>query len=151
MGGRSGSSSGSTQQATQDSMDNLRGQATTNDEAMKLQGNLQTSVLNSMFPAFGEVVQGGLQMMNSNPGMKAFGHAMGMPIELEAPDFIQSFIDRYRPQEPVQPAQRTQPEPYDINEDMRRRMNPGQNMNPYGVNPSMNYGEQYGPGNQGQY
>ena len=126
MGGRSSSNSGSTQQATQNSMNNLRGQATTNDEAMKLQGNLQTTMLNSMFPAFGEMVKGGFDMMNSNPGMKLFGHAMGLPIQMETPDFMQSFIDKYRPEEPVQPAQ---PEPYDINDDMRRRMGMG---TPYG-------------------
>jgi hypothetical protein len=117
-------------------------------EAGKAQQNLQGALLQTAFPAFGEMLKGGMDTMNSNPAMKLFGSAMGLPIQMETPDFMQGFIDKYRPQpeQPQQPAQQ-----FNINDHMRQQMNPNQNMNPYGVNPNMNYGGQYGRGNQGQY
>jgi hypothetical protein len=141
MGGRSKSSSSSTSGSTANSGQLMK-------EAGKAQQNLQGALLQTAFPAFGEMLKGGMEAMNSNPAMKLFGSAMGLPIQMETPEFMQGFIDKYRPQpeQPQQPAQQ-----FNINDHMRQQMNPNQNMNPYGVNPNMNYGGQYGQGNQGQY
>ena len=138
MGGRSKSSSSSTSGSTANSGQMMK-------EAGKAQQNLQGALLQTAFPAFGEMLKGGMESMNSNPAMKLFGSAMGLPIQMETPEFMQGFIDKYRPQ-PEQP-----PQQFNINDHMRQQMNPNQNANPYGVNPNMNYGGQYGQGNQGQY
>ena len=134
MGGRSKSSSGAnTQQQTNSTMSSLSRQAGKLGEAAQGYGNLQTALVGQMFPAFGEMVKGGMESLGQNPMANIMGAALGMPIQMETPEFAQNFIDKYRPEEPTAAPQQ---QPYNVNDDMRARMGMG---TPYGQ-----YG-QYGP------
>ena len=136
MGGRSKSkSSTSSQSGANTSQLQAKGAAQQNsmmNGARNQYDSLSSSMLGSVFPAFGEMLQGGIGQMNSNPMGQFMGAALGLPIQMETPDFMQSFIDKYRPQEQAAQAPAEQA-PYNVNDDMRARMGMGQ---PYG---------QYGP------
>ena len=94
--------------------------------AMGMYDNMLGGQLGTISEAMGGLVDQGMQFMEDNPGKHNFIRAIGgMPIQLDTPGFMQDFIDRYRPEEPVQP------EPYDINEDMRIRMGMGTPYGPY--------------------
>jgi hypothetical protein len=137
MGGRSKSNSSvNTQQQTNSTMNSLSQGASKLGDAAKGYGNLQTAMVGQMFPAFGELIKGGMESMQSNPMGQFMGAALGLPIQMETPGFIDDFISKYRP--PEQPvASPQQQQPYNVNDDMRARMGNG---SPYG---------QYGP--YGQY
>ena len=137
MGGRSSSGGGgSTEQKTNSTMSSLSKKAGSLGEAAQGYGNLQTAMLGSIFPAFGEVVKGGMESFGQNPVANMMGAAFGLPIQMQTPEFAQNFIDKYSPQEPAQAPAQQAPQPYDVNDDMRARMGMG---TPYGQ-----YG-QYGP------
>ena len=128
MGGKSKSkSSVNTQQQANSTMSNLSQGASKFSDAAKGYGNLQTAMIGQMFPAFGELVKGGMESMQSNPMGKFVGAALGLPIQLETPGFIDDFISKYRP--PEEPAEQA-PQVYNVNDDMRARMGMG---SPYGA------------------
>ena len=115
MGGKSKSKSNSqsntvntgalVNQGAQQQANNMNG-------AVQHQANLRDSQLGAIFPAFGEMVQGGMGTFGSNPIASLVGGMMGMPIQMETPDFAQAFIDKYRkPQEqmPVEQAPQVSP------------------------------------------
>ena len=112
MGGRSKKSSGgSVPKATESSTVNMY-------------NNLLGGQLGVIGDALGGMVNHGMQLMENNPGKANFIRAIGgMPIQMDTPDFMQSFIDKQRPKEPAAPA------PYNVNDDMRARMGMG---TPYG-------------------
>ena len=150
MGGRSNKSSGSsTGETTTSTMDGLAGKASKFGDAAKGYGNLQTAMMGQMFPAFGELVKGGMESMQGNTMGKFMGAALGLPIQMETPGFIDDFISKYRP--PEQPAEQ-QPQPYNVNDDMRARMGMGSPTGPYGPygqQPNMGIGQP--PQVMGQY
>jgi len=132
MGGRSKTSSNSdTSTTTSSTMNNLSKGASTLGDAAKGYGNLQTALVGQMFPAFGELVKGGMQSFGERPMANFMGAALGMPIQMETPGFIDDFISKYRPEQPAaqQPQQPQQPQ-YNVNDDMRARM--GMGGSPYG-------------------
>ena len=143
MGGKSKSSGGgsSTSATTSSTMNNLSKGASKFGDAAKGYGNLQTAMIGQMFPAFGELVKGGMESMQSNPMGKFVGAALGLPIQLETPGFIDDFISKYRP--PEEPAEQA-PQVYNVNDDMRARMGmggPTGPYGPYGQQPQMGIGQ----------
>jgi hypothetical protein len=148
MGGKSKSKSNvNTQSQTNSTMNNLSKGASKLGDAAKGYGNLQTAMIGQMFPAFGELVKGGMESMQGNPMGKFMGAALGMPIQMETPGFIDDFINKYRPpEEPVASPQQQQP--YNVNDDMRSRMGMGGPTGQYGQ-----YGQQpnQNPQAMGQY
>ena len=130
MGGKSKSSSNSNTSATTNAtMNNLSKGASKFGDAAKGYGNLQTALVGQMFPAFGEMVKGGMQSFGENPMANFMGAALGMPIQMETPGFIDDFINKYRPEQPAA-QQPQQPQVYNVNDDMRARM--GMGGSPYG-------------------
>ena len=127
MGGKSKSSSSNTSGMTSSTMGNLAKGRVSNEKVAGMQQGMADRQMGSMLPVFSEMVQNGQSMFGSNPMMKFMGGMMGMPIQMQTPDFLSGFIDKYRPQEPQQPQQ---PQPYNVNDDMRRRMGMG---SPYGA------------------
>ena len=92
--------------------------------AMGMYNNMLGSQLGVIGDTFSNMVDQGMQFMEDNPGKANFIRAIGgLPIQLDTPDFMQTFIDKYQPKEPAAPA------PYDVNDDMRARMGMG---TPYG-------------------
>ena len=147
MGGKSKKSSGGTSATTSSTMDGLSKKASTFGDAAKGYGNLQTAMVGQMFPAFGELVKGGMESMQNNPMGKFMGAALGLPIQMETPGFIDDFISKYRP--PETPAEQP-PQPYNVNDDMRARMGMGGPTGPYGgQQPQMGIGQPPQP--MGQY
>ena len=134
MGGRSKSkSSSNTQQQTNATMNSLSNQASKFSDAAKGYGNLQTAMMGQIFPAFGEMVGGAMKSFGENPMANFMGAALGMPIQMETPDFVQSFVDKYKPQEPATPVEQA-PQPYNVNDDMRMRMGMGGPYGQYNIN-----------------
>ena len=131
MGGKSKSkSSVNTQQQANSTMSNLSQGASKFSDAAKGYGNLQTAMVGQMFPAFGELIKGGMESMQGNPMGQVMGAALGLPIQMETPGFIDDFISKYRPEEPAAAPQAPQQQPYNVNDDMRARMGMG---SPYGA------------------
>ena len=130
MGGRSKSSSSNTSGATQSTMNGLAKGAVSNEKVAGMQQGMADRQMGSMLPVFSEMVQSGQSMFGSNPMMKFMGGMMGLPIQIQTPDFLSEFINKYNPPEPQQPEQPQQPQPYNVNDDMRRRMGMG---SPYGA------------------
>lgn len=111
MGGRSKSSGGSSVPKASAS------------GAMGMYDKMLGGQLGTIGNALGGLVDKGMQFMEDNPGKANFIRAIGgMPIQLDTPDSIQGFIDKYRPKEPPAPAA---PAPYNVNDDMRARMGMG--------------------------
>ena len=133
MGGRSKKkSSSNTQQQTAQTMSQLADGKTSNEELMGDQQAMQASMLGTMFPAFGAMVQDGMRSFSQNPMAPFIGAAMGQPIEVQTPEFLSAFIDKYKAdQEPVAPTPVEQA-PFDINQDMQQRF--GMGYSPYGTN-----------------
>lgn len=137
MGGKSKSKSSSSSNSGYNT-DTLQSQGASQqanqmNSAFGFNKMLQDSQLGQIMPAFGEMVKGGTDMMNGNVAQQFMGSMMGLPIQMETPDFISSFVDKYKPQEPAQPTAAPQGPAYNINDDMRNRMGAP---SPYG---------QYGP------
>ena len=116
MGGRSKSNSSSGGASASSNMANAQqqvGQATqkgTNDWLTNLMGN-QSSMIGSVL---GPLIQGGQEMMASNPGMKNFMADTGQKAqELGQADWLQNFAEAARgwaptPQQPqAQPGQQS--------------------------------------------
>lgn len=101
-------------------------QANQMNGAVQHQANLRDSQLGAMFPAFGEMVQGGYGTLQENPVANLIGGMFGLPIQMETPDFAQSFIDKYRKPQEQLPVEQT---PYNVNDDMRQRLS---GVTPYG-------------------
>lgn len=105
-------------------------QANNMNGAVQHQADLRDSQLGTIFPAFGEMVQGGMGLFGSNPIANLVGGMMGMPINLETPDFAQAFIDKYKkPEEQAQLPDEQMPQVYNVNDDMRQRL---MGVKPYG-------------------
>ena len=72
--------------------------------AMNMEQKMFSEMLGSALPAFGDLIQTGLERMDNNPfGQLAMG-MMGMPIRMQTPEAMQSFINKYRQQQPVEPV-----------------------------------------------
>ena len=78
--------------------------------AAQHQQNLMGSILGTAMPAFGELIKGGMQQMNSNPMYQAMGAMMGMPVQMDSPQWIDDFIQKHTPTEPTGPAPTVQPD-----------------------------------------
>ena len=116
MGGKSKSKSKNTSQQTSQTMNNLSKGKTSNREMMNLQGNLQTSLLNAMFPAFGAMVKDGMSSFADNPMAPYMGAALGMPMKVQTPQFMTEFFDKYQAeQEPQVAPQQPQVSQYGVN------------------------------------
>ena len=72
--------------------------------AANMEQKMFSEMLGSALPAFGDLIQTGLERMDNNPfGQLAMG-MMGMPIRMQTPEAMQSFINKYRQQQPVEPV-----------------------------------------------
>lgn len=131
MGGRSKSKSKSSSNNTVNTgaltQQGAAQQAQQMDGAAQHQQNLQNSQMSHVMPAFGEMVKGAMGSFADNPMASFMGAALGMPIQMETPGFMEEFINKYRPEEP---AAAPQQQPYNVNDDMRARMGMG---SPYGA------------------
>ena len=106
MGGRSKSKSSSAPKVNTAQLQSQGAaqQAAQMQGAANIEQKMFSEMLGSAFPAFGELIQTGLNRMDSNPfGQLALG-MMGMPIRMQTPEVMQSFINKYRPQQPVEPV-----------------------------------------------
>ena len=137
MGSRSKSRSSNTSGATSSTMANLSKNRVSNEAVAGMQQDLANSQLGSMLPIFSEIVQNGQSMFGSNPMMNMLGGMLGMPVQMQTPDFLQDFIKKYNPPEPQQPQQPQPPQmpnymggmgqtgigtvPFNINEYMRNQ------------------------------
>lgn len=109
MGSRSRSKGNSTAQSTSNTMAGLANGKTSNSEMMGLHQDMQRGLLGNIFPAFGAMVQDGMKSFGDNPMANVMGAILGMPIKTQAPDFLTSFIEKYKtPEPPVQPTQQQQ-------------------------------------------
>lgn len=133
MGGRSKSKSRSSSNNTVNTgaltQQGATQQAQQMGGAAQHQQNLQNSQLSHVMPAFGEMVRGAMGSFADNPMASFMGAALGMPIQMQTPGFIDEFVNKYRPQEPETPVEQA-PQPYNVNDDMRARMGIG---SPYGT------------------
>ena len=78
MGGRSKKkSSSNTQQQTAQTMSQLADGKTSNEELMGDQQAMQASMLGTMFPAFGAMVQDGMRSFSQNPMAPFIGACYG--------------------------------------------------------------------------
>ena len=91
-------------------MGNLAKGAVSNEAVAGMQQNLADKQMGSMLPIFAELVQNGQGMFGSNPVMNMLGGMLGMPVQMQTPDFLQDFIAKYNPPEPEQPQQPQQPQ-----------------------------------------
>lgn len=107
MGSKSKSRSSNTSQSTSNTMAGLAKNKVSNEEVMGLQGNLQANLLNTMLPGFGAMVKDGMQSFGSNPMANVMGAMFGQPMQMQTPDFLSAFIDKYKPveEEPTQQQQ----------------------------------------------
>ena len=105
MGGRSKSSSSNTSGATQSTMSNLAKDRVSNDVVAGMQQDMANKQMGSMLPIFAELVKNGQGMFGSNPMMSLLGGMFGQPTQVQTPDFLREFIDKYNPPEPQQPQQ----------------------------------------------
>jgi len=130
MGGRSKSSSSNNSSQTSSTMANLKNQGVSNEKVAGMQQSLANSQLGSILPIFSEMVQSGQGMFGSNPMMNVMGAMFGQPIQMQTPDFLSEFIQKYNPPAPEQPTQEqlygkipTMPngQPFNINDHMRNR------------------------------
>ena len=132
MGGKSKSRSSSSNQVNTGALtqQGANQQARQMNSAVGHQQGLQNSQMSQVMPAFGQMIGGAMESFGSNPMMNMIGAAFGMPVQMQTPDFIQDFIDKYSPQEPATPVEQA-PHPYNINDDMRMRMGMGGPYQPY--------------------
>lgn len=130
MGGRSKSRSSNTSGQTSSTMANLRNQGVSNERVAGMQQDLVNRQMGSILPIFSEMVKNGQGMFGSNPMMGLMGSMFGMPIQMQTPDFLSEFIQKYNPPAPEQPTQEqlygkipTLPngQPFNINDHMRNR------------------------------
>ena len=113
MGGKSKSRSSSSNKVNTGALtqQGANQQARQMNSAVGHQQGLQNSQMSHVMPAFGQMIGGAMESFGSNPMMNMIGAAFGMPVQMQTPDFIQTFIDKYKPQEPVEPvAQPQQPQ-----------------------------------------
>ena len=109
-----------------------------NEELMAQQQQMANGQMGNVASGMSEMVQAGQQMFGQNPMMNILGGMMGMPVQMQTPDFLQNFIQKYQPpQQPEQPQQPTQEQqfgpmphemvtrpngrPFNINEYMRNQ------------------------------
>ena len=71
--------------------------------AMNMGKKMFSEMLGSAF-SFGDLIQTGLERMDNNPFRQLAMGMMGMPIRMQTPEAMQSFINKYRPQQPVEPV-----------------------------------------------
>lgn len=132
MGGRSsGNSGGGTPKPADTGALVQRGanqQAQQMNSAVGHQQGLQNSQMSQVMPAFGQMIGGAMESFGQHPMMNVMGAALGLPIQVQTPDFVQDFINKYKPQEPATPVEQA-PQTYNVNDDMRARMGFG---SPYG-------------------
>jgi hypothetical protein len=137
MGSRSRSSSSNTSGATSSTMGNLSKNRVSNEAVAGMQQGLANSQLGSTLGVVDALVRNGHQMFGDNIGMKIMGGMFGMPIQMQTPDFLSEFINKYNPPEPQQPQQPQPPQmpnymggmgqtgigtvPFNINEYMRNQ------------------------------
>lgn len=108
MGSKKKSRSSNTSQSTSNTMAGLAKNKVSNEEMMGLQGNLQANLLNTMLPGFGAMVKDGMQSFGSNPMANVMGAMFGQPMQMQTPDFLSAFIDKYKPVEEEEPTQQQQ-------------------------------------------
>jgi hypothetical protein len=108
MGSRSRSSSSNTSGATSSTMGKLAGGRTSNSTMMGLLEQLQGSQIGGMLPIIGALIKDGKGMMASNPMAPFFGQ----PMQVQTPDFLSEFIEKYNTPEPPPPPQQPQQPPY---------------------------------------
>lgn len=106
MGGKSKSksSSSSTSSSTNNTFNQMAGNAQSNSTVAGLQDNLQNNMMGDLLGGFGAMVQDGMQSFGDNPMMNLMGGMMGMPVEVQTPDFLNDFIEKYQNREPSQPV-----------------------------------------------
>ena len=92
MGSRSKSSSSNTSGATSSTMNKLAGGKTSNEAVAGMQQDLANKQMGSMLPIFAKLVQSGQSMFGSNPMAPLFGQ----PMQVQTPDFLSEFINKYK-------------------------------------------------------
>ena len=107
MAGKSKSKSNSkaTSQATTNTMNNLKKGAVSNEKVAGMQQDLANTQMQSVGGGLGAMIEDAMGMFGENPMMSLMGGMMGLPVQLKAPDALQEFIDKYRPQEDAAPQQ----------------------------------------------
>lgn len=130
MGGRSRSSSRT--QSTQGGMTNGVHKVS-NGEVAGMQQDLKNSQMSDVFGGFGAMLQDAKGMFGQHPIMNLMGGMLGMPIQMETPDVMTDFINKYRKPEQSAYEQRiaelmqkngTQPQPqqpFNVNQYMRNQ------------------------------
>jgi len=102
MGGRSKSSSSNTSGQTQSTMNGLSRGGVSNGTVAGLQQDLKNSQMSDVVGGFGAMLQDAKSMFGQNPMMNLMGGMLGMPVQMETPDAMTDFINKYR--EPEQSA-----------------------------------------------
>ena len=101
MGSKSKSSNTSGQ--TQSTMSGLSRGRVSNDAVAGMQQDLKNSQMSDVTSGFGAMLQDAKSMFGQNPMMNLMGGMLGMPIQMETPDAMTDFINKYK--EPEQPQQ----------------------------------------------
>ena len=121
-----------TSAASNQQMQQLMQNQPSNEELMAQQQQMANGQIGNVGSGMSQMVQAGQQMLGQNPMMNILGGMMGMPVQIQAPEFMQDFINKYRPQpEPTQeqqfgPMPNQMPagpngQPFDINDHMRNQ------------------------------
>ena len=93
MGGRSRSSSST--QSTQGGMTN-GAHKVSNGAVAGMQQDLKNSQMSDVVGGFGALLQDAKSMFGQNTMMNMMGGMLGMPIQLETPDAMTDFINKYK-------------------------------------------------------
>lgn len=67
-----------------------------NGEVAGMQQDLKNSQMSDVFGGFGAMLQDAKGMFGQNPMMNLMGGMLGMPIQMETPDVLTDFINKYR-------------------------------------------------------
>ena len=122
MGGKSRSSSST--QSTQGGMTN-GAHKVSNEAVAGMQQDLKNSQMSDVTSGFGAMLQDAKGMFGQNPMMNLMGGMLGMPIQMETPDAMADFINKYRKPEQSpqaqQPQQQPQQQPFNVNDYMRNQ------------------------------
>jgi hypothetical protein len=129
MGGRSRKSSSSNSNTVNTAGLQQKGasqQAANMSSAFGMQKALEQSQLGQIMPAFAEMVGGAMGSFRDNPSANFMGALLGMPIQMDTPDFVNSFINKYKAPEPQTQEQQfgalpTGAPKFNVNDYMRNR------------------------------
>ena len=109
MGSKSKSSNTSGQ--TQSTMSGLSRGRVSNDAVAGMQQDLQNSQMSDVAGGFGAMLQDAKSMFGQNPMMNLMGGMLGMPMQIETPDAMRDFINKYRqPEQSPQTQQQGMPQ-----------------------------------------